>query len=199
MAEDFYSFEKVLRELHLQEEDLKKLVSEGEIRAFRDDDKMKFKAEDIERFKSASGDDLPTLDTPSGELTEELFGDDDAVGGDVGMVTQQISDSSFLEDELTDLDEPGEIELVDEPAPKGGRAGGGRRRAAGPAVGRSARRRGEADGDAGSEGVLMQVVMVLGAVVLLYACIVALNAAEVQSTGMTEGLMKFVADAFMKN
>lgn len=197
MAEDFYSFEKVLRELHLQEEDLKKLVSEGEIRAFRDDDKMKFKAEDIERFKSASGDDLPTLDTPSGELTEELFGDDDAGGDDVGMVTQQISDSSFLEDELTDLDEPDVMELVDEPSPKGGRSGGSRRKTAAAATGRSARRRGEAEDAEGSEGVLMQVVLVLGAVILLFGIIVALNAAEVQATGMTEGLKNFVADAFM--
>ena len=34
MSKDFYSFEKVLRELQMQEEELKKLVSEGEIRAF---------------------------------------------------------------------------------------------------------------------------------------------------------------------
>jgi hypothetical protein len=197
VAEDFYSFEKVLRELHLQEEDLKKLVSEGEIRAFRDDDKMKFKAEDIERFKSAGGDDLPTLDTPSGELTEELFGDDEGGGDDVGMVTQQISDSAFLEEELTDLEEPGEMELVSEPGPAS-KTGTGRRRPAAATAVRSVRRRGEADAGAGTEGTGMQVLLVLGAIILLYAMIVAFNAAEVQSTPMSKGLMSFVDDTFMK-
>lgn len=193
MADDFYSFEKVLRELHLQEEDLKKLVSEGEIRAFRDDDKMKFKAEDIERFKSVGTGDLPTIEAPSGELTEELFGDDDGGSDDVGMVTQQISDSSFLEEELTDI-EPIELESAPE-KPAGG--GGRTRRRPQAAAGRTARRRGDAE-EAVSEGTGMQVLMVLGAVVLLYGMIVALNAAEVQSTGLTQGFASFIEDTFMK-
>ena len=39
-SEDFLSFEKALRELQLRSEELKKLVSEGEIRAYRDGDSM---------------------------------------------------------------------------------------------------------------------------------------------------------------
>ena len=45
--EDFLSFEKALRELKMRSEELKKLVSEGEIRAFRDGESMKFRKEDI--------------------------------------------------------------------------------------------------------------------------------------------------------
>ena len=45
--DDFLSFEKALRELKLRSEELRKLVSEGEIRARKDGDSMKFKKEDI--------------------------------------------------------------------------------------------------------------------------------------------------------
>jgi hypothetical protein len=191
VAEDFYSFEKVLRELHLQEEELKKLVSEGEIRAFRDDDKMKFKKEDIERFKKQAPANLPTIEAPSGELTDELFGDDDGGRDDVGMVTQQIDDSSFLEEDVGAI-EPLELESASE-------RGGKRRGAARPAAAagaRAARRR--PDEEPATEGVGMQVLLVLGGVVLLYALIVGLNAAQVQQTGLSKGFASFIANNFMK-
>ena len=38
-----HSFDDVLKELKIEEDDLKKMVSEGEIRAFRDQNTMKFK------------------------------------------------------------------------------------------------------------------------------------------------------------
>ncbi|MBI4834584.1 MAG: helix-turn-helix domain-containing protein [Planctomycetes bacterium] len=49
--EEFYSFDDVLKELKLNEEDLKKIVSEGDLRAFRQDDQIKFRKEDIESFR----------------------------------------------------------------------------------------------------------------------------------------------------
>ena len=56
-SEDFLSFEKALRELKMRSEELKKLVSEGEIRAFRDGDSMKFRVEDITALTAkAAGD-----------------------------------------------------------------------------------------------------------------------------------------------
>jgi len=51
---DYYSFEEVLADLQLEEDELKRLVSAGEIRAFREKDTMRFKAADIERLKSSS-------------------------------------------------------------------------------------------------------------------------------------------------
>ncbi len=77
MADDFYSFEKTLRELGLTEEQLKKAVSEGEIRAFRDESSMKFKKEDIDRHKKALANGRSTFieEQPTGEFYEELFGD----------------------------------------------------------------------------------------------------------------------------
>ena len=52
--EDFVSFEKALRDLKMQSEELKKLVSEGEIRAFRDGESMKFRREDLDALRADS-------------------------------------------------------------------------------------------------------------------------------------------------
>ena len=82
-SEDFLSFEKALRELQLRSEELKKLVSEGEIRAYRDGDSMKFRAEDIETLSSQSEGD-----------TKLSFAD--SLEDDTGMVTEQISDEDTL-------------------------------------------------------------------------------------------------------
>ena len=94
-SEDFLSFEKALRELQLRSEELKKLVSEGEIRAYRDGDSMKFRAEDIESLSSQSEGD-----------TKLSFAD--SLEDDTGMVTEQISDEDTL------LVEDDDDDMVDE-------------------------------------------------------------------------------------
>ena len=82
-SEDFLSFEKALRELKMRSEELKKLVSEGEIRAFRDGDSMKFRKEDVQALTAkASGD------------AELSFAD--SLEDDTGMVTEQISEEDTL-------------------------------------------------------------------------------------------------------
>lgn len=48
---DYFSFEDVLGELSLDEDELKRMVSEGELRAFRDENKMKFRKDDVESLK----------------------------------------------------------------------------------------------------------------------------------------------------
>ncbi len=104
--DDFLSFEKALRELKLRSEELRKLVSEGEIRARKDGDSMKFKKEDVAALaESLSG---------KAGTTAPIGGD--ALEDDTGMVTEQISDEDTL---LAD----------DEPAPTPAKA----QRAAAPA------------------------------------------------------------------
>ena len=92
--DDFVSFEKALRDLKLQSEELKKLVSEGEIRAFRDGQSMKFRKEDVENLAT----------TQSGE--EELVLAD-ALEDDTGMVTEELSDEDTLlvDDDLEEIEE----------------------------------------------------------------------------------------------
>ncbi|GAB4163288.1 MAG: hypothetical protein Fur0037_29010 [Planctomycetota bacterium] len=81
--EEFVSFEKALRDLKMRSEELKKLVSEGEIRAFRDGSSMKFRKEDIEALgRTADG--------------EEELAFADSLEDDTGMVTEQISEEDTL-------------------------------------------------------------------------------------------------------
>jgi excisionase family DNA binding protein len=81
--DDFLSFEKALRELKMRSEELKKLVSEGEIRAYRDGDSMKFRREDV-----------ATLHNKAEGATKLSMGD--ALEDDTGMVTEQISEEDTL-------------------------------------------------------------------------------------------------------
>jgi hypothetical protein len=86
--EDFLSFEKALRELKMRSEELKKLVSEGEIRAFRDGDSMKFRKEDVAALTAKS-------------QGEEELAFADSLEDDTGMVTEQLSaeDTLLADDE----------------------------------------------------------------------------------------------------
>jgi hypothetical protein len=128
--ESFVSFDKVLRELQMQEEELKRLVSEGEIRAFRDQDKMKFKKEDIERFRRAR--DASKDDTLAKEdVPEELVFDEDDANQEVGMATAAIADDSFLEEEPEPAPAPEAAPVAKSPARSAraaASAGGGRKR-----------------------------------------------------------------------
>lgn len=58
---DYYSFDEVLSDLRMEEDELKRLVSAGEIRAFRDADTMRFKAEDIERLRPGDEADIEEI------------------------------------------------------------------------------------------------------------------------------------------
>lgn len=82
-SDDFLSFEKALRELKMRSEELKKLVSEGEIRAFRDGDSMKFRREDISALTAKA----------EGESQLSFA---DSLEDDTGMVTEQISEEDTL-------------------------------------------------------------------------------------------------------
>lgn len=103
--EQFFSFEEALRELRLKEEELKRLVSEGEIRAFREGDTMRLRRTDVESLRSElTGGEVVDL----GDVKEDLvFEDDVLIAEDSGMATQEIGMST---------EEMGGVETVlDEP------------------------------------------------------------------------------------
>ncbi|MBL8858520.1 MAG: hypothetical protein JNL28_08460 [Planctomycetes bacterium] len=84
--DQFFSFEEALKELRLKEEELKRLVSEGEIRAFREGETMKLRRSDVETLRSElSGGEVVDL----GDVKEEFIFEDDALS-DAGMATQEI-------------------------------------------------------------------------------------------------------------
>lgn len=97
MAMEYYSFEKVLSELQMEEDELKRLVSEGEIRAFRDEDKMKFKKSDIEGLKKGRMTE-PTIILPSGGGEEDASDE----GSEVLLVEDDTSETLL---DIDDLDE----------------------------------------------------------------------------------------------
>jgi excisionase family DNA binding protein len=110
VADDFFSFDEALDELRLKEEELKRLVSEGEIRAFREGDTMRLRRTDVESLRAElSGGEVVDL----GEATEELVFEDDAdLEDEAGMATQEIADvDTIIEDDIEDV---GELELDDE-------------------------------------------------------------------------------------
>ena len=88
--DETFSFKEALNELHLQEEELKRLVSEGEIRAFRDGDNMRLRREDVETLRS--------------ELDGEIVFDDEDFS-DAGMATEEITEADTLLDEIDDISE----------------------------------------------------------------------------------------------
>ena len=140
-SEEFVSFEKALRDLKMQGDDLKKLVSEGGIRAFRDGPSMKFKREDLEALKASQiGDD------------DLVFAED--LEDDTGMVTEELSDEDTL------LAEDDYEEDVPEAAPV--RRGSARARA-------SAAEEGAAASEPGwvtAVAILAAVVMIYGLMVV---------------------------------
>jgi hypothetical protein len=105
---EFFSFDEALHELRLKEEELKRLVSEGEIRAFRDGETMKLRITDVETLRSElSGGEVVDL----GEASEELVFEDDT-DLDAGMATEEISEADTILDD--DVEDVGELELEEE-------------------------------------------------------------------------------------
>lgn len=179
MADEFFSFDEALDELRLKEEELKRLVSEGEIRAFRKGDTMKLRKSDVESLRAeldtAAGGEVVDL----GEMAaEELVFEDDTNMDDAGMATQEIADVDTLIEE--DIEDVGEIDLEEAPV----------------AVAASAVRRPRAASAAAAveetESMGMRFFMIASAAVLFLSLPVAIAV----STGEADGLAKQIAGLF---
>lgn len=91
---EYESFEDVLGDLDLNEDELKRLVSEGSLRAYRDDDRMKFRKDDIENLRRSNLTDLgsqPTVadDVDMGDGLEVVEETDETVL-DVGDLSDDV-------------------------------------------------------------------------------------------------------------
>ena len=114
MADDFYSFDEALEELKLKEEELKRLVSEGEIRAFRKGDTMKLRRADVETLRAELDGDLVDLGDNADEL---VFEDETDLGGDTGMATQELDVETLVDDGVEEVAEL-ELDDIEEPSPR---------------------------------------------------------------------------------
>jgi len=185
MADEFYDFEKALNELKMEEEELKRLVSAGEIRAFRSKGQMKFRKEDID-----------TLRKGGASLTDELVFDEAdqlSLDDEEGMATAKIDEQDTLIDEdlpsldsdLSDLDEPG--------AKTPSRSGQSVTRR----TTRVTRMREASEARKAASPVFV-ALMILTTLAMLYGVIVITNYANNQNNGMTEGVATFMVDNFAK-
>ena len=174
MPEDFFSFDEALDELRLKEEELKRLVSEGEIRAFRKGDTMKLRRSDVEALRQELSTDGEVVDL--GDSTEELVFEDDA-DDEAGMATQEIADVETIIEE--DIEDVGELDLDEPPAAP---AAAVRRTSAVAA----------AQAEEAQESMGMRFAMILSVVVMLVTLPVVLAI----STGNADDLAKSVAGIF---
>jgi len=174
VSDEFFSFDEALDELRLKEEELKRLVSEGEIRAFRKGDTMKLRRSDVESLRAElSGGEIVDL----GESTEELVFEDDA-GFDDGMATQEIADvDTIIEDDIEDV---GELELEEE-APVAAAAPIRRQSALAPAE------------EEVSESIGMRALLIASVLVLTLCMPVAVAV----SSGTADELAKSIAEIFV--
>lgn len=182
---EFSSFDDALRKLELEEDDLKRLISAGEIRAFREGSKMRLRVEDVERVAGELGIGGAVSESDAGELLEvedlSLDGDDDA-----GMVTTQLSEEdTLLDDDLEEVEVDDEDDGDDAaPARRGGAAVAAR-------GGRTRRGAGDADEEQKeSTGILAAAV--LTTLLMIFAIPFAIGMISAQKTGMTESVVNAV-------
>lgn len=170
--EDYLSFEQALDALKLKEEELKRLVSEGEIRAFRQGDTMRLRRADVDNLRSElSGGEVVDLGENAPELVFEDEGDLQA-----GMATEEITEVETIVDEPaaeTVTEEAAETvveEPEEEPAPV--------------AV---------VEEEGIPEGTLTLVAAVLAAVLMLVALPIVISISRAETGSLAEsiaGLMK---------
>lgn len=174
---EYYSFEEVLKDLEMEEQDLKRLVSAGEIRAFRDRDTMRFKATDVERLKGQ-----PASDGGGDELELEL-GDDLDLGEELDLGESGAEDLVLEDDGGLGV---GGVEEVDLGAQDYGEAdeASPRRR-----VPRSQAQAAEAEA---TDGAGLWLALFVGFAVLIFANFAAWSAVS----GETNSLTRFLADMF---
>ena len=104
---EYYSFEEVLKDLKLEENELKRLVSAGEIRAFRDKNTMRFKAEDVARLRSTSPE--------SGDVElDDLDLDLDDAAPPAPVAEEEPAEELVLEEAPAEVSVVEEIELTSE-------------------------------------------------------------------------------------
>jgi len=186
--DEFFSFDEALKELRLKEEELKRLVSEGDIRAFREGDTMKLRKGDVQALKSElSGGEVVDL----GEPSEELVFEDDGLLDEAGMATEEISEvDTIIEDDIEDV---GEIEL-DEEEDESVEAAPAVRRTANPRL--AAAQAGRATDDE-HEPMGILAALIITALVLVGSLPVIFSVSSGEASGIGRGIAGiFFADSF---
>jgi excisionase family DNA binding protein len=204
---EFFTFDEVLKRLAINESKLKRLVSEGEIRAFREGDQMKFRRSDVENLDvtgARSEEETGVIDLSKGKdessetLTDDLIFDegDDVGSKEAGMATAEISSQDTFVDEGVGMStEPLEVdeESTQEVAPTGKKGGKGKQQAASkprPSA------RAMAEEEKPTE-VAWCVALAFGALVLIGGVCVSWDVAKSDQSGASAtGFSRWVGETF---
>ena len=193
MADDFYSFDEALDELKLKEEELKRLVSEGEIRAFRKGDTMKLRRADVETLRAELDADIVDL----GDNVDELVFEDETDLGDAGgMATQELDVETLVDDPVEEVPELELDDIDSAPARRSStRSNRSSSRAAQPAVKRqSAVAAAVADDE--EEPGWVKGVAILTALVLMLATPIVVSLISGTPNGVARGIAGMMGHTF---
>jgi excisionase family DNA binding protein len=200
---EFFTFDEVLSKLEIDETKLKRLVSEGEIRAFREGDEMKFRRSDVENLDvvgAHSEEETGVIDLSAGSdssetLTDDLIfdeGDDLDLSADAGMATAEISSQDTLVDEEIGMSteplgiDPGDMTDVVDPDDEDG-----------PSLTATKSRRPDrqAPAEAAPSDIVWALVMTVTAVFMILGAIVVLGIRD-SATGNPPEMATKLADTF---
>jgi hypothetical protein len=176
---DFSSFDDALKKLELEEEDLKRLISAGEIRAFREGSNMRLRVEDVSKVADQLGIGGSVAEEDAGEVldVEDLLLDD---LDDDGMATTQLSEEDTLLDDTVE-----ELEIVEEKPAKA--AGTAPRRTSGRAAAAVAAP------DSADEGNGMRFALIATCVLMIFGIPFAIGMISGTSSGITAGVVDMLA------
>ena len=168
MANPYSSFEDALRKLELEEDDLKRLISAGEIRAFREGSKMHLRAEDVDKVAKQLGIGSSVSEKDAGR---SLQVEDLSLGapGEEGMSTTQLSEEDTLLDDVETVD-------VGQEAATGAPVVAGRRAKAAAAETTNQ-----------STGILFAAIVTT--LLLVFSIPFAIGMVSARSTGLTSGVI----------
>lgn len=192
MADDFYSFDEALDELKLKEEELKRLVSEGEIRAFRKGDTMKLRRADVENLRAELDRDVVDL----GDTVDELVFEDDTDLGDTGMATQELDVETLVDDGMEDV---AELELEDIAPPSRRSSSRGAAAATAAVAAAAPVRRASASAaaaDSDEEPGWVKALAILTALILLLTAPIMMSIATGNAGGLAKGVAGIVGASF---
>jgi len=212
---EFYTFDEVVRQLKIDQSKLKRLVSEGEISAFREGDIMKFKKSEIDKLvQKGTGsetsetvlseitleDEAPAFEESGETLTDDLIfesSEDKVQIGEGGGVEEISSQDTFIEpkggreEEIGMSTEPIDLsaDLTQEVEEEEVEEVAAPRRAA-TAVRPAGRRAAAAEVPTGSPGITF--ALVLSAIIMLLCVALSLRTSGNELTGERElsGLFK---------
>jgi len=223
---EVYTFDEVVRQLKIDENKLKRLVSEGEISAFREGDVMKFKRTEIDKIATKSGgsetsetvlseitleDEAPAFEESGETLTDDLVFESSDTGDKVnledqaGLATEEISSQdTFIEDtgdEVGMTTEPIDLsaDLTEEVEEEEIEEIDAPARRGGAPAARGGRRAAVAEPAAGSPGITF--ALVLSAIVIFLGLAMSWRTSQLRDDNLLDqqGTMRGMSGLFYDN